>query len=171
MSDSLRHCGLQHVRLPCPPFLEFAQIHVHWVADGIQPSYPLLSSSPFAFNLSQHQGLFQWLFTLGDQRIGASDSASVLPVNIQWIFRKVDFPLWLTGLISLLSKGLSRVFSSTTIWNHQFSHAQPSLWSNSHICTLACIKSFLKEQMIFFFLFHKETKLKVKTDEVLFKHY
>ena len=57
-------------------------------------------------------------------------SASVLPMNIQgW------FPLGLTGLISLLSKGLSRVFSSTTIWKHQFFGAQPSLWSNSHICT------------------------------------
>ena len=57
-------------------------------------------------------------------------SASVLPMNIQgW------FPLGLTGLMSLLSKGLSRVFSSTTIWKHQFFGAQPSLWSNSHICT------------------------------------
>ena len=57
-------------------------------------------------------------------------SASVLPINIQgWL------PLGLTGLISLLSKGLSRVFSSTTIWKHQFFGTQPSLWSNSHICT------------------------------------
>ena len=52
----------------------------------------------------------------------------------QWIFR-VDFSLGLTGLISLLSKGLSRVFSSTTVWEHQFFGAQPSLWSNSHSCT------------------------------------
>ena len=64
------------------------------------------------------------------QRIGASDSALVLPVNIQgW------FPLGLTDLISLLSKGLSRVFSSTTVQKHQFFGAQSSLWSNSHICT------------------------------------
>ena len=106
---------------------EFAQIHVHWVGDAIQPSHPLPSSSPFAFNLSQHQGLLQWISSspLGSQSIGASSSASVLPMNIlDW------FPLGLTGLISLQSKGLSRVFSSITIWKHQFFSAQPSLWSN-----------------------------------------
>ena len=60
---------------------------------------------------------------------GVSASASVLPVNIQgW------FPLGLTGLISLQSKGLWRAFSSTTIWKHQFFGAQLSSWSNSHIC-------------------------------------
>ena len=60
--------------------------------------------------------------------IGVSGSASALPMNIQdW------FPLGLTGLISLHIKGLSRVFSSTTVQMHQFSGAQPSLWSNSHI--------------------------------------
>ena len=77
---------------------EFAQIHVHGVGDAIQPSHPLAPSPP-AFNLFQHQGLFQWVGSL----------------NIQYWF-----PLGLTGLISLLSKGLSRVFSSTTIWKHQF---------------------------------------------------
>ena len=62
--------------------------------------------------------------------IGVSASASVLPMNIQgW------FPLGLTDWISLLSKGLSRVFSSTTVWKHQFLCTQSSLWSNSHICT------------------------------------
>ena len=65
---------------------------------------------------------------LGDLNIGAS--ASILPVNIQcW------FPLGVTGLISLQSKGLSRVFSSTTVWKHPFFSVQPSLWSNSHIHT------------------------------------
>ena len=83
---------------------EFAQIHVHWVSDAIQPSHPLSSTSPPTFNLSQDQGR---LFSSGGQRIGASTSASVLPVNIQgW------FPLGLNGWISLQSKGLSRVFSS-----------------------------------------------------------
>ena len=68
-----------------------------------------------------------WLFTSGDQSIGAS--ASVLP-NIQaW------FPLGLTSLISLMSKGLSRVFSRTIIQKYRFLGTQPSLWSNSHICT------------------------------------
>ena len=69
------------------------------------------------------------LFTSGSQSIGASASASVLPMNIHgW------FPLGLTGFISLLSKGLSGVFTTTTVWKHQFFSTQPSLWSNSHIC-------------------------------------
>ena len=69
-------------------------------------------------------------FASGDQSIGASASASVLPMNIQdW------FPLGLTGLISLLFKRLSRVFSGPTAQRHQFFSAQPSLWSNSHIHT------------------------------------
>ena len=60
MSDSLRPHGLQHTKLPCPsPTPEFTQTHVHQVSDAIQPSDPLLAPSPPAFNLSQHQGLFQ----------------------------------------------------------------------------------------------------------------
>ena len=71
-----------------------------------------------------------WLFVSGGQSIGASASASVLPMNIQgW------FPLGLTGLI-LQSKRLSRVFSSITIQKHQFFSLQSSLWANSHIYTL-----------------------------------
>ena len=71
-----------------------------------------------------------WLFQSGGQSIGASYSAWVLPVNIQgW------FSLGLTVLISLQSKGLSRVFSSTIVQKHQFVSAQPSLWSNFHIHT------------------------------------
>ena len=67
---------------------------------------------------------------ISGQSTGASASSAVLPMNIQdW------FPLGLTGLISLQSKGLSRVVSSTTVWKHQFFIAQSSLWSNSHICT------------------------------------
>ena len=69
-------------------------------------------------------------FASGDQSIGASASASVLPMNNQNLFH-----LELTSLISLLSKVFSRVFSSTTIQKHQFFKAQPSLWSNSHIHT------------------------------------
>ena len=104
-----------HYSTPCFPLLhclpEFAQTHVHWVNNAIQPSHPLSPSSPPALNLSHHQGLFQmtWLFPPGSQSIGASVSASVLPMNIQgW------FPLGLTGLISLQSEGLSRVFSNTS---------------------------------------------------------
>ena len=93
-----------HHQLP-----EFTQTHVHWVNDAIQPSHPLLSPSPLALKLSQHEGLFQ----SGSQSIGAAASASVLPMNIQdW------FPLGQTGWISLLFKGLSRVFSNTTVQKH-----------------------------------------------------
>ena len=80
------------------PELRFAQTHVHWVSDTIQPSHPLLSPYPPALNLSQHQGLFQcWLFASVSQNTGGSVSASVLPMNIQdWV------PLELTDLISVL---------------------------------------------------------------------
>ena len=94
--------------------LEFAQTQVHWVNDAIEPSHPLSSPSPPAYYLSQHQGLSLMclLLTSGGPNIGASVSASVFPMNSQgW------FPLGFTGLISLLSKRLSRVFSSTIVWN------------------------------------------------------
>ena len=108
---------------------EFAQTHVHWVDDAIQSSHPLLSLYPPCPQSFPASGSFlmSQLFTSGGQSIGATASSSVLPMNIQcW------FPL---GLISLLFKGLSRVFSSTTVRKHQFFGAQPSLWSNSHIHT------------------------------------
>ena len=116
-----------HHQLP-----EFTETHVHWVGDAIQPSHPLSSPSPPAFNLSQHSGSFQMsqFFVSGGQSIGVSASASVLPVNIQdW------FPLGWTGWISLQSKGLSRIFSNTTAQKHQFFGAQLSVQSNSHIYT------------------------------------
>ena len=113
--------------------LEFAQTHVHWVSDAIQPSRPLSHSSP-AFSLSQ--GFFQWVTSLLASQLwwpktwSFSFSFSILPRNIQdW------FPLGLTGLISLWSKGLSRVFSNTTVQKHQFFGAQLSSQSNSHIHT------------------------------------
>ena len=108
--------------------LELTQTYVQRVGDAIQPSHPLSFPSP-AFNLSQHQGLFQWtqFFASGGQSIGASASASVLPMNIlDW------FPLGWTSWISLQSKGLSRVFSNTTVQKHQFFGAQLSLVQLSH---------------------------------------
>ena len=79
-----------------------------------------------------------WLFTSDGQDIGASVSASVLPMNIQGLF-----PLGLTGLISLQSKGLSRVFYSTTVQKHQFFGTQPLLWSSSHISPSVVTKNSL----------------------------
>ena len=64
MSNSSRPHGLQHTRPPCPQHLEFAQVHVHCIGEAIQPSHPLLPSSPSVFNLSQHQSLFQWIRSL-----------------------------------------------------------------------------------------------------------
>ena len=112
--------------------LELAQTHVHQVSDAIQPSHPLSPPSPPAFNLSQTSESFpmSWFFTSGGQSIGASASAIVLPMNTKdW------FPLGLTGLTSLQSRGLSRVFSSTAVRKHQFFGAQPSLWFKSHCHT------------------------------------
>ena len=113
--------------LHCLP--EFAQSHVHCVDDAIQPSHPLLVPSP-AVNLSQLRVFpMSLLFTSGGQSTGVSASVTVLPMNSQgW------FPLGLTGLISFLSKRLSRVFSSTTIQKHQFFGTQPFL-SLSYIHT------------------------------------
>ena len=114
---------LIHHQLP-----EIAQTHVHRVGDAIQPSHPLSSPSP-AFNLFQHQGLFQWVSS-------SHQVAKVLEFQLQHqSFQRIS------GLISfridwfesLLSKELSRVFSSTTVWKHQFFGTLPSLWSNSHI--------------------------------------
>ena len=108
--------------LICLP--EFAQIHVHWVSDVIQTSYPLSSPSPPAFNVSQHQDLFQWVSC--SYQVGNVLELHLQYQSFQWISR-TDF------LVE--SKGLSRVFSSTAVQMHQFFGIQPSLWSNSHIHT------------------------------------
>ena len=122
---NLRPHELQHARPPCPtPTSEFTQTHVHWVSDAIQPSHPLSSPSPPALKSFPASGSFlmSQLFTSGGQSIGVLDSTSVLPMNIQdW------FPLELTGWISLQSKGVLRVLSSTRVQKHQFFGAQLSL--------------------------------------------
>ena len=105
---------------------EFTQTIVQRIGDAMQPSHPLSSPSPSAPHPSQHQSLFQW----GGQSNGVSASASVFPMNTQeWS------PLRWTGWISLQYKGLTRVFSSTTVQEHQFFSAQLSSQSNSHIHT------------------------------------
>ena len=102
--------------------LEFTQTHIHRVSDAIQPSHPLLSPSSPAPNPSHHQTLLQsQLFTWGGQRTGVSALASFLPKKSQgWS------PLEWNGWISFQSKGLSRVFSNTTVQKYQFFGAQPS---------------------------------------------
>ena len=105
-----------HHQLP-----EFTQTHVHWVCDAIQPSHPVI---PFSHLQSfPASGSFQMSqLSSGGQIIGVSASASVLQMKIQ-----VWFPLGRTGWISLQSKGLTRVFSNTTVQKHQFFGAQLSL--------------------------------------------
>ena len=109
--------------------LELAQTPVHWIGDAIQPSHPVI---PFSSHLQSFpaSGSFPMshFFASGGQSIGVSASASVLPMK-DWS------PLGWTGWISLQSQGLSRVLSNTTVQKHQFSSAQLSVWSNSHIPT------------------------------------
>ena len=139
VSDSLRSYGLQHPRPPCPS-----------PTPGVHPNscplsrwcHPAISSSvvPFFSRLQSFpaSGSFQrsQFFTSGGQRIGISASTSVLPMNTQdW------FPLGWTGWISLQSKGLSKVFSNTTVQKHQFFGTQLSSESNSHIHTWPLEKS------------------------------
>ena len=115
-----------HHQLPEP-----TQTHVHRVGDAIQPSHPLLSPSPPAFNLSKHQGLFQWVSSL--HQVANVLEFQLQHQSFQWIFRTDFFRI--DRLISLQPKGLSRVFSNTTVQKHQFFGAQLSLESNSHIHT------------------------------------
>ena len=133
MFDSLQAHGLQHAWLPCPSPAPRACINAcassWWCHPTMSSSVTPFSSCLQSFPASGSFPMSQFFASLG-QSIGVSASASVLPMNIQgWS------PLGWTGLISLQSKGLSRVFSSTTIQKHQFFSNKPYLWSNSHICT------------------------------------
>ena len=127
VSDSLQLHGLQHARLPCPSpsprvFPNSCPLN-RCCHPAISSSVALFSSFPQSFPTSGSFPMSR-LFTSCGQSIGALASASVLPTSIQgW------FPLRLTGLIYLLSKGLWRAFFSTAIWKHQFFSALPSLWS------------------------------------------
>ena len=121
VSHSFRPHGLQHTRLPCPspsPRVCPSSCPLSWWC------HPTISSSLVSFCFLSFPA--SGSFPMSGQSIRASASTSVLQVNLQG---------WLTGLISLQSKGLSRVFSSTTVQKHQFFSAQPSLWSSSHIHT------------------------------------
>ena len=126
MSDSLQPHGLQHAS-PClslsPEVCSDLCPLSWWHHLTISSSVALSSSWLQSFPASE-SFLMSQLFTSGGQSIGASALTSVLPMDIQgW------FPLGLTGLISLQSKGLSRIFSNTSIQQHQFFSIQPSLWS------------------------------------------
>ena len=125
VSYSLWHHGLQYTRLPCPsptPGACWNSCPLNWwcyptISSSVVPFSSCLQSFPASGSFPMSQ-----FFVSGDQSIGASASASVLPMNIQdW------FPIGWTGWISLQSKGLSRVFSNTTVQKHQFFSIQLSL--------------------------------------------
>ena len=133
LSDSLQPLGLQHTRPPCPsptPRVYWNPCPLgHWCHPTISSCVIPFSSCPQSFPTPRSLPVSQ-LSASGGQSIGVSASASVLPMNIQdW------FPLGWTGWISLQSKGLSRVFSNTTIQKHLFFATQLSIKSNSHIHT------------------------------------
>ena len=112
-TDCSMPCFPAHHQLP-----ELAQTHVHWVGDAIQPSHPLSSPSPPVFDLSQHQGLFQSVSSL--YQVVKVLELQLQHQSFQWMNIQDWFPLGWIGWISLQSKGLSRVFSITTVWKHQF---------------------------------------------------
>ena len=123
MSNSLQPHGLQHSRLICPPLsprvCSNSRSLSWWCYSTISSSITHFSSRLQSLPASGSFPVSQF-FQSGGQSIGVSASTSVLPMNSQgW------FPLGLTALISLLSKGLSGAFSSTTIWKHQFFGPQP----------------------------------------------
>ena len=133
MSNSLQPHELQHARPPCPS--PTRRVHLNscpssqWCHPAISSSFVPFSSCPQSLRASESLTMSQ-LFAWGGQSTGVSASASVLPKNTQgWS------PLEWTGWISLQSKGLSRVFSNTTVQKHQFFGAQLSSPSNSHIHT------------------------------------
>ena len=124
--------GRQHFRLPCPS--PSPGSYSLMSIESLMPSNHLTICSPLLLLPSNFPTLGSFpmshFFTSGDQSIGASALASVPLMNIQDCF-----PLGWTGLMSLQSKGISRVFSNTTAQKHQFFGIQPSLWSNSYIHT------------------------------------
>ena len=133
MSDPLQPHGQLHSRVPypspspraCSNSCPLSQWCHPTISFSIVPFPSCLQSFPASGSFPMSQ-----FFASGGQSIGVSASASVLPMNIQdW------FPLGLTGWISLQSKGLSRVFSNTTVQKHQFFSVQLSIWSNCHIHT------------------------------------
>ena len=133
MSDSLWPHGLQYARPPCPSptpgvYSDLCPLS-WWFHLNISSSVIPFSSWIISFQVSGYF-LVSRLFTSGGQSNGDSASTSVLPMNSQGCF-----PIRMSDLISMLSKGFSRIFSNTTVRKHKFFGAQPSLWSNSHICT------------------------------------
>ena len=134
VSDSLRPLGLQHARPSCPsPTPRFIQTPVHWVGDAIQPSHPLSSPSPPAFNLSQHQGLFKWVSSL--HQVAKVLEFQLQHQSFQWTPRTDSFRVDQLDLLagqgtlkssttpqfkSIISLALSFLYSSTLTSIHDY---------------------------------------------------
>ena len=140
MSDSLKPHGLQHTRPPCPsPSPGVCSNSCPWISDAIQPSHPLSSPSPPAFNISQYQGLFQWVGSLNQVTIKYwSFSFSIRPSSEY------------SGLISYRTNWFDLLAVQGTLnslqqdsLKDQFFSTQYSLWFNSHICTWLLEKPYL----------------------------
>ena len=126
---------MQNVMLLCPPLSPGVCSNSCLLS---QWCHLIISSSVVPFSSCLQSFPASESFPMSGQSTGASDSSLVFPINMQgWL------PLELTGRISLQLKGLSRVFSNTTVQKHQFFSTQPSLWSNSHICTWLLEKPLL----------------------------
>ena len=131
MSEALQTQGLQNTRLPCPSLSPRVCANSYQLSWSCHPSISF-SATPFSFCPKSFPASesypVSWRVASGGQSTRASPSVSVLLMKIQgW------FPLRLIGLISLLSKGHARVFSSTTVWKHQFFGTLLSFLSSSHI--------------------------------------
>ena len=156
MSDSLSSHELQHSRPPCPsPIPGVYQTHVHWVGDAIQPSHPLSSPSPPAFNLSQHQCLFKWVSS--SHQVAKVLELQLHHQSIQWIFN-LDFLLGLIGLISLQSEGLSRI-----LWVRWYIQPWKGVWTHhSNFCVeispVKCwslsVHYLKRDYCLYFYVFH-----------------
>ena len=155
-SGKKRKCGrnivvqsLSHVRFLVTPWTaalqaslsfhpppEFAQTYPHWLSDTIQPS-PLSPTSLPDLNLSQHQGLFQWVSS--SHQVARVLELQLQHQSFQWMFRVDFFRIDWFDLLAV--QETLRAFSSTTVLKHQFFSTQPSLWTNSPICTWLLEKS------------------------------
>ena len=117
-----------------PVFLyipKFAQTHVHWVSDAIQLFHPLSPPCPTALHFSHHEGFFQWVGSL--HQVAKVLELQLWHQSFQRIFGLISFKIDWFDLLAV--KGFSRMLSSATARKHEFLSTQPSLWSNSHICT------------------------------------
>ena len=112
--------------------LAFAQTHVHWVGDAIQPSNSLLLPTSPALNLFQHQGLFQRVSS--SHQVAKGLELQLQHQTFQWIFRVAFLHYWLVWSLCCL-RDSQESYPKSEFWKHQFFGTQPSLWSNFHTCT------------------------------------